>query len=830
MKYFSFSKADVPARQRRCRKVSSPCDGSDCRRVRTPFDSSLLFASTIIILTAFITVPLLARQREAGPVRTKDPGYQIDVGKKSLMVHDVGNVRMTLSNWGEQGNPDATPGYYGFEFPGGSENDFLFSSGIWVGAIVNGQKLVSTGTDGDNGTNEFAPTLPIGQYPSGYLSLSKQSASIAGRPYVMGAKEIDDDGDWNRNGLDDLDGNGSPSTNWDGGKGIIGKDDDGDGGEPDEEYADGIDNDNDGLIDEDTDDTGDDNGDGNCNYDPETHIDEDPAGDISNDFIDNDFNGLVDMDDPDADGDAVPGSLDDDGDGQFDEDGVARGTQEYFTVYDDRDRSQVQSPDNDGHTPLNLMVLQKTYAWGEAYAGEFILVDLIVRNVGQLPLTEVYLGLFADPDVAAKGESGDPASLDDWNLYDEENLMMIQGDDTTDADGFGPGLFAMKVVRTPAPLDSLNIAFKNFNRSTGGDPATNGEKYNMISAPPAENSPSTATQDDWRFLMGFGPKSGGWLLLPGDELPVTVAFIAGKNLAEVRKNAQWAQRIYDNDFRGPAAPDQPVFWAEPSPERIRIFWKDNSEASIDPISQLADFEGYQLQRSSDANRWSTLAQWDVIDAFPYPEFERENFNLGMPYDTARIAATNPELFANSGWMWSVSASGDSSRIYWYDDNNVIPGWTYHYIVRAFDQGIPGAGTLITPIGRNALTVRAGDTEGTPGTSAGGNLVDGVYVVPNPYKGGHIQEKGGAVNEANTKIYPRQLFFYGLPRNSRADIDIYTLSGDHIITLPYEPGQELSNQLMWDMRNQYKQEIVSGVYYYIVKAGGQQKIDKFVVLK
>jgi len=776
-----------------------------------------------ISLTALLASPLVARQREAGPVRAKDPVHQIDVGKKSLMVHDVGNVRMTLSNWGEQGNPDLTPGYFGFEFPGGSENDFLFSSGIWVGAIVNGQKLVSTGTDGDNGTNEFAPTLPINLYPTSYVSSSKQSATIAGRSYIMGAKELDDDGDWTV--ADDVDNNGRPSTNRDGGKGIIGKDDDGDGA-VDEEFSDGVDNDSDGLIDEDTDATGDGNDDGNCNYDPENHIDEDPAGDMSNDFIDNDFDGMVDMDDDDFDGDANPGSLDDDNDGMSDEDGVARGTQEYFTVYDDRDRAQVQSPDNDGHTPLNLMVLQRTYAWGEAYAGEFILVDLIVRNVGQLPLTEVFLGLFADPDVAAKGESGDPASLDDWNLYDQENLMMVQGDDTTDADGFGPGLFAMKVVRTPAPLDSLNIAFKNFNRSSGGDPETNADKYNMISAPSSENSPQTPTKDDWRFLMGFGPKAGGWLLLPGEELPVTVAFIAGKTLADVRKNAQWAQRIYDNDFQGPAAPDQAEFWVEPSPEKVRIYWKDNSESSIDPISQLADFEGYKLQRSSDANRWSTLAQWDVINVLAYPEFERENFNLGMPYDTAHIAVTNPDLAVRTGWMWSVSTAGDSSRIYWYDDTDVIPGWTYHYILRAFDQGIPGAGTLITPIGRNAITVRAGNTDATPGTSAGGNLVDGVYVVPNPYKGGHIQEFGGAVNESGTKIYPRKLFFYGLP-TSGAEIDIYTLSGDHVIDLTHSDG---TDQLMWDLRNQYKQEIASGVYYYIVKAGGQQKIDKFVVLK
>jgi len=774
----------------------------------------------LLTLALLVTTPAVSRTRDPGPIRPiKGGSAQIDVGKKSLMVHDVGNVRMTLSDWGEQGNPDLVPGYYGFEFPAGSENDFLFSSGVWVGAIMNGQKLVSTGTDGDNGTNEFAPTMPIDQFPTGYVSVSKQYSTLAGRTYVMGAKEVDDDGDWAV--ANDEDGNGLPSVNGDGGRGVIGRDDDRDG-QFDEEQKNDLDDDGDGLIDEDTDATGDANNDGNCNYDPEFGIDEDPVGDISHDFIDNDFDGKVDMDDDDFDGDLVAGSLDDDNDGEFDEDGNARGTQEYYTVYDDRDRTQVQSADADGHTPLNLMVLQRTYAWGEAYAGEFMLVDLIVRNVGVLPLTEVYLGLFADPDVAAKGESGDPASVDDWNFYDQSNLMMIQGDDTTDADGFGPGIFAMKVVRTPAPLDSLNIAFKNFNRLEGGDPETNADKYDLISDDPSNNNPPTAALNDWRFLMGFGPKSGGWLLLPGDELPVTVAFIGGRTIADVQRNAQWAQRIYDNDFQGPAAPDQPTFWVEPSPTRIRVFWRDNAEASIDPITQTADFEGYQIQRSSDANNWFSLAQFDVVNQLPYPEFERENLNLGMPYDSLQS-----DLLPRVGWMWDVDAvTHDSSRIYWYDDLDVLNGWTYHYIVRAFDQGVPGAGTLITPIGRSYKTVRAGASAGGSGTSAGGSLVDGVFVVPNPYKGSHMQEFGGAINDAGTKIYPRKLYFYSLPVTG-AEVDIYTLAGDHIIHLVHN---NQTDQLVWDMRNQYLQEIVSGVYYYIVSAGGQKKIDKFVVLK
>lgn len=780
----------------------------------------------ITILLALASAhSLLALHRDPGPVSQPKPFHSLATpGKSAIMVHDVGNVTLTLSNYGEIGNPDGIPGLFGMEFPAGSENELLFSAGVWVGAIVNQQKLVSTGTDGDNGTAEFAPTLPIDRYPLGYVATSKQYATLAGKSYVLGAKEIDDDADWTL--ADDLDGNGRPSPNHDGGFGIIGTDDDRDGS-TDEELANSLDDDNDGLTDEDTDASGDANGDDNCNYDPEPHIDEDPAGDVSGDFIDNDSDGLVDRDDSDFDGDLVPNSLDDDADGRLDEDGVARGTQEYFTVYDDRDRQQVQSPDPDGHTPLNILVLQRSYAWGEAYAGNFVIFDLLVRNVGQLPLTDVYIGLFNDDWLVAKGEAGDPASLDDWNRFDAPYLMAISGDDSLDADGVGPGFFGMKILRTPAPLDSLNITFKNFDRTHGGDPATNADKYNLISGDPAENSPPSPYYDDWRAVMGFGPKSGGWLLLPGDELPVTVAFLAGNTVDDLHRTSDWAQRIYDNDFQGPSAPSQPEFWCEPHPDRIRVYWRDNAESSLDPITRTEDFEGYQLQRSSDLNNWSTLAQFDEVNTLPYPEFERQNFNLGLPYELGAEGV---------GWRWEIDTTGVSAgaipdttgRFYWFDDDAVITGWTYYYIVRAFDEGVPGAGALITPIGKSyQMAIAGNDLSSSDSLSSSADAPpSAVFVVPNPYKGSHMAESGGSLNASGSKDYPRKLTFMSLPVTG-AEIAIYTLAGDHVVTLSHLPGNDLE---VWDLRNQYQQEVASGVYYYVVTSGGSKHIDKFVIIK
>jgi hypothetical protein len=469
----------------------------------------ILAISALSVTVAFARTVTERKQEQNPRVQDVDPN-----AKLSLIMHDIGNVRMTLSNWGEDGNPDGTVGFKGFEFPINSGNDFLFSAGVWVGAILNDRRLVSTATDGDNGTNEFWP-VHLGTYPQAdatssfgdWVMTSTTLDQLSGRYYVHGAKGVDEDHDWTE--ADDRDGDGKPSVNYDKGAGKIGVDDDGDGlvDEDRVELIDGvytdIDGDGDGNV-LDTDTSGDVNNDKNCNYDPEYHIDEDPAGDISHDYIDNDHDGLIDEEDPDFDGDKVVGSLDDDGDGLFDEDGVARGAQEYFCVYHDDIQAQyVRNPDADGHTPLHIRVSERSYAYPEAYAADFILMDFLIRNVGQLSLHDVYIAEFSDPDIGARGEGGDAASLDDWNYYDPSRLMMIQGDDSTDADGPGPGIFAIRVVQTPVPLESLQVTFANFERVSGGDPETNLDKYNMISS--GQISPPSPQLGDWRMLLGFGP-------------------------------------------------------------------------------------------------------------------------------------------------------------------------------------------------------------------------------------------------------------------------------------------------------------------------------------
>ncbi|NUO18641.1 hypothetical protein HUU59_04260 [bacterium] len=770
---------------------------------------------THIFALSILFVCLVTQESDArrvvetrGPDRSRlneiDPGARPDV-----IQHDIGNVFFTIANYGQAGNPDNIPGFVGMEFPINSGNDFLFSAGVWVGAIANGNRLVSTATDGDNGTGEFYPRNIVASPFSNTASnpdwhiTSKTIDRFGDRFMTFGAKDFDEDGDWDIS-TDDWDGNQRASKNFDGGRGLIGFDDDNDG-QVDEEIVNGQDDDADGDIDEDTDISGDSNSDGNCNYDPEPHIDEDPAGDMARDFTDNDFDGLVDAEDSDNDGDCCPGLLDDDGDGFEDEDGNARGAQEYYAVFmDDIQDEFVSSPDVDGHTPLGIVVTQRTYAFPEAYAGDFILLDYRIRNVSPLALRNVFIGMFADPDIRAQGEPGDAASLDDFNYYDPERLMAVHFDDVEDDDGPGPGVFAMRVVKTPVALDQLRVSFRNFDRGSGGDPETNADKYDMMSS--GDIDPLSPEAGDWRMLICFGAEAtDGFTIRPGETLPITLAYIAGDDTADIGVNAEWALAMYLNDFQGPSAPDAPEYAIDVYEDRVRIRWKPNAELSVDAITGESDFEGYRIERRTGQIDWQRLVEYDVIDTLP-GEFQWQNFNYGMPEDTIHYP------------------DGTFEYVYW--DMNLIPGQTYEYVVRAFDKGVFGAGVLESGRTGNTRSVTIAAQAGSGTTSAD---LSKVYVYPNPYKGSHAGEKTPISTPAGLE-FRRQLMFRGLPANTEPGkclIRIFSLSGDYLASLDHHNGSE---QTSWDLRTRNDQEIVSGIYYFTVEYGGDIYLDKFVVIK
>ncbi|MBN1231793.1 MAG: hypothetical protein JXA60_00365 [Candidatus Coatesbacteria bacterium] len=114
----------------------------------------------IVLITILLTLPLSARN---APYTTGKGIFSWkfnnrvggDAPTTDYQYHDVGNIWLTVTNWGFVGNPDknSMPYYPSCEYPANSDLEYLFQSGLWIGSIVKEaaskrETLVSTGLDG----------------------------------------------------------------------------------------------------------------------------------------------------------------------------------------------------------------------------------------------------------------------------------------------------------------------------------------------------------------------------------------------------------------------------------------------------------------------------------------------------------------------------------------------------------------------------------------------------------------------------------------------------------------------------------------------------------
>jgi len=94
-------------------------------------------------------------------------------------------------------------------------------------------------------------------------------------------------------------------------------------------------------------------------------------------------------------------------------------------------------------------------------------------------------------------------------------------------------------------------------------------------------------------------------------------------------------------------------------------------------------------------------------------------------------------------------------------------------------------------------------------------MEDIRVVPNPY-----------IGRADWEVYEgeRRIEFTHLPRE--ATVNVYTLSGDLVISMPQPAG----GTLVWDLLSENGQGIAPGLYFYHVASPVGDKTGKFAIVK
>jgi hypothetical protein len=353
---------------------------------------------------------------------------------------------------------------------------------------------------------------------------------------------------------------------------------------------------------------------------------------------------------------------------------------------------------------------------------------------------------------------------------------------------------------------------------------------------------------------------------PGDVIKVSYAFILARkqedgnpnsaNTAEQRSifkaNAAWAQTAYygedvnangildtgedlDGDnkltrFILPAPPEIPQTKVVTSENKIEIYWTDNAEASIDPISQTMDFEGYRV--------YMTKLGFDVTDV---PRLQRDLVKIAE-YDIAGNGYNYETGFAAVKLAQPVTFDGDPLvYTYKYTIDNILNGWQYAVSVTAFDRG--NEESKLESLESSPL---ANNFRAYAGKPVNKNLEKNEpFAYPNPYIAGASWEGKSSFQEQSRKLY-----FANLPAN--CEIYVYTAAGDFLDKITHNAqydgsdirwnqtfGAENANQNVfsggdhaWDLLTENTQIIARGLYIFTVKDLDTGKLykSKFAIIK
>jgi len=260
------------------------------------------------------------------------------------------------------------------------------------------------------------------------------------------------------------------------------------------------------------------------------------------------------------------------------------------------------------HRPIGVEIIQKTYSWSTEFASDFVLFDLLVKNVNKDTLKQMFFGIFMDQDVAGPTGSFDDdisgfthsvPSLVGEGYLDTVNLAWVADNDGDPRGFYTPqsptSVVGLRVVQAPG---NLSFAYNwwiskrsnepdwgpnkvdtkvDFPEGILGTPGGDIQHYQLMSnrefdypqweaaidhtadgwMPPTPNpamAANLADGFDTRYALSFGPFD----VPPDSTVPLTLAVVGGRDFHTDPRNfttywdplnpAAWLERLSQENF------------------------------------------------------------------------------------------------------------------------------------------------------------------------------------------------------------------------------------------------------------------------------------------
>ena len=273
-------------------------------------------------------------------------------------------------------------------------------------------------------------------------------------------------------------------------------------------------------------------------------------------------------------------------------------------------------------------------------------------------------GVYADDRTFGSG-TPDTGENDGMPTDGEPNFNQT---DITESDQIGLTGFKLNRIRGAGETDGI-VFFQNESRWPE-------RLYEQFSDPdPNVRFDPTIVNN---YNVGFLFASGPFTLDVGRRERFSLALAYGSNLTDLQDNVEVVQSIYDANYQFATPPPLPTVQAFAEDGRVTLVWDTRAERSIDPVTNLNDFEGYRVYRSTDPNFLDPQVILDgrgtgpIGNGRPIAQFDLDNDVNGY------------SALAVSGVQYYL---GDDTGItHRFTDTDVVNGQTYYYAVTAYDSG------------------------------------------------------------------------------------------------------------------------------------------------
>jgi hypothetical protein len=333
------------------------------------------------------------------------------------------------------------------------------------------------------------------------------------------------------------------------------------------------------------------------------------------------------------------------------------------------------------------------------------------------------------------------------------------------------------------------------------------------------------------------------------------------------------------DFRGAAPPTPPKITVMPRMAGVTIRWNGQiTENDVDPFAGEVDFEGYRVYFAEN----DRLSDFVLLTSYDKDDYKVYQFNsilqtweqrsLPLTLDSLRtLYGVDFEPLDYSDEFNSFSEPGTGKLLYFqrqdwnqsqlqkpgiykvypnaslddpsdttdegflryyeyaFDMDNLLPSIPYYFSVTAFDYG-----SLKVDLGALESSPLINVVMEYPLPSAEQVEKEGmkVSVYPNPYRIDANYAVSGFENRDRVKSNERsrQIVFANLPRV--CTIRIFTIDGDLVreIEHNYPEGGPTSQIEVWDVITRNTQAVVTGLYLWQVESEMGEQIGKLVIMK